>query len=137
LALDGELFYNQNCNTKDKKPMTKDENCLFCKIAAGEIPAGRVYEDEICVAFNDINPQAAKHILVIPREHFASLAEAEQRHESVIGYLMRKCAAIANQQGFGADGFRTVINTGKNAQQSVFHLHVHLLGGQKMNWNPA
>lgn len=112
-------------------------DCLFCKIIAGETPAKLIYEDEVCVAFNDINPQAPRHLLVIPREHFASLAEADERHEIVIGHLMRKCAAIAIQEGFGANGFRTIINTGKNAQQSVFHLHVHLLGGKEMNWNPA
>ena len=117
--------------------MTKDENCLFCKIVAGEIPSAKVYEDEICFAFNDINPQAPHHILVVPREHFASLADANPEHEAVIGYVLRKCGEIANREGFGADGFRTVINTGKNAQQSVFHLHVHLLGGREMNWNPA
>ena len=112
-------------------------DCIFCKIIAGQIPAQKIYEDDLCVAFNDINPQAAKHILVIPREHFASLAEAEAKHEATIGYVLRKCAAIAEQEGFKEDGFRTVINTGRNAQQSVFHLHVHLLGGQPMGWNPA
>lgn len=112
-------------------------NCIFCKIINGEIPAKIVYEDEKCLAFNDINPQAPKHILVIPREHFASLAEAQEKHESVIGHLMRKCAEIAEQEGFKASGFRTVINTGADAQQSVFHLHVHLLGGKPMGWNPA
>lgn len=118
--------------------MTSDKaNCLFCKIIAGEVPAKLVYQDDFCVAFNDINPQAPHHILVIPREHFASLAEAGSEHEAVIGHLMRKCATIANQEKFGESGFRTVINTGQNAQQSVFHLHVHLLGGKPMNWNPA
>ncbi len=112
-------------------------SCLFCKIIAGEIPTNLVYQDEVCVAFNDISPQAPRHILVVPREHLASLAEADEKHEAIIGHLMRKCAAIANQEGFGADGFRTVINTGKHAQQSVPHLHVHLLGGKEMNWNPA
>ena len=111
--------------------------CLFCKIIAGEIPAGKVYEDEVCIAFNDINPQAAKHILVIPREHLPSLVDANETHEAALGHIMRICAVIAEQEGFGQNGFRTVINTGKNAQQSVFHLHVHLLGGQPMNWNPA
>lgn len=112
-------------------------DCLFCKIVRGEIPAQKVYEDSVCIAFNDINPQAPRHILVIPREHFASLAEATEAHEAAIGHAMRACAQIADQEGFGADGFRTVINTGKNAQQSVFHLHIHLLGGRAMNWNPA
>ena len=118
--------------------MTNDQaSCIFCQIIAGEIPAKLVYEDEVCVAFNDINPQAPKHVLVIPREHLASLATVDQNHELAIGHIMRCCALIADREGFGADGFRTVINTGKNAQQSVLHLHVHLLGGKSMNWNPA
>lgn len=112
-------------------------DCIFCRIIAGEIPAKIVYEDEQCVAFNDINPQAPRHVLVIPREHFASLREAEEKHALTIGHVMLACAKIADQEGFGQNGFRTVINTGKNAQQSVFHLHVHLLGGKEMNWNPA
>jgi histidine triad (HIT) family protein len=112
-------------------------DCIFCKIINGEIPAKIVYQDEKCVAFNDINPQAPKHILVIPRAHFASLLEAEGNHEATIGYMMRKCGEIARQEGFAESGFRTVINNGSDAQQSVFHLHVHLLGGKPMNWNPA
>lgn len=118
--------------------MTSDpSSCIFCRIVAGEVPTKLIYEDEVCVAFNDLNPQAPRHILVIPREHLASLADADQKHESAIGHIMLSCAQIATQEGFGADGFRTVINTGKNAQQSVFHLHVHLLGGKALNWNPA
>lgn len=112
-------------------------DCIFCRIIAGEIPAKIVYEDEHCVAFNDINPQAPKHILVIPREHFASLAKAGQERAEIIGQVMLACGKVADQEGFGEKGFRTVINNGKDAQQSVFHLHVHLLGGKEMNWNPA
>jgi histidine triad (HIT) family protein len=96
-----------------------------------------VYEDERCLAFNDIHPQAPVHILVIPKEHFASLRDAEERHEATIGHMMRNCAKIAEQVGIREKGFRTVINNGSDAQQSVFHLHIHLLGGREMGWNPA
>lgn len=112
-------------------------DCIFCKIINGEIPSKIVYQDEKCLAFNDINPQAPTHLLVIPREHFASLDAAEEKHEAVIGYLMRKCSDIAHQVGIGESGFRVIINTGPDSQQSVFHLHVHLLGGRPMGWNPA
>jgi histidine triad (HIT) family protein len=112
-------------------------DCIFCKIINREIPATIVYEDERCLAFRDISPQAPVHILVIPKEHFASLRDAEENQEAVIGYVMRKCAEIAEQEGIRQSGFRTVINTGSDAQQSVFHLHVHLLGGRPMGWNPA
>lgn len=117
--------------------LTKLMDCIFCRIIKREIPAQIIYEDGQCVAFNDINPQAPKHILVVPREHFASLAEANENQALIIGQTMLACAKIAVQEGFAADGFRTIINTGKNAQQSVFHLHIHLLGGREMNWNPA
>lgn len=112
-------------------------NCIFCKIINREIPATIVYEDEQCLAFRDINPQSPIHVLVIPKEHFASLKAADAQQEATIGYVMRKCADIAAQEGIGESGFRTIINTGSDAQQSVFHLHVHLLGGRPMGWNPA
>ena len=112
-------------------------DCIFCKIINREIPATIVYEDERCLAFRDISPQAPVHVLVIPKNHFASLRDAEETDEAVIGYVMRKCTAIAEQEGIRQSGFRTVINTGSDAQQSVFHLLVHLLGGRPMGWNPA
>lgn len=112
-------------------------DCIFCKIINREIPAQIVYEDERCLAFHDINPQAPVHILVIPKEHFASLKDSEESHEAAIGYVMRKCAEVAAREGIAESGFRTVINTGSDAQQSVFHLHAHLIGGKPMGWNPA
>ena len=112
-------------------------DCIFCKIINREIPAQIVYEDERCLAFRDINPQAPVHVLVIPKEHFASLKEADENQEAVIGYVMRKCAAVAELENIAESGFRTVINSGSDAQQSVFHLHIHLLGGRPMGWNPA
>jgi len=112
-------------------------NCLFCKIITGEIPGDFVYEDELCVAISDINPQAPTHVLVIPREHMDSLNEASQRDEGLLGHLLRIGARIANDAGHGESGYRTVINTGAGAGQSVFHLHVHVLGGRPMHWPPG
>jgi histidine triad (HIT) family protein len=114
-----------------------DNNCLFCKIIAGEIPATIVHQDERCVAIRDINPQAPTHVLVIPREHIESLDEASRRDEVMLGHLLRVSARLANEGGHGESGYRTVINTGEGAGQSVFHLHVHVLGGRPMNWPPG
>lgn len=114
-----------------------EENCLFCKIVAGEIPADFVHQDDRCVVIRDINPQAPSHVLVIPREHIESLNDATQRDEGVLGHLLRVGARVANDQGHGDSGYRTVINTGAGAGQSVFHLHVHVLGGRSLNWPPG
>jgi histidine triad (HIT) family protein len=113
------------------------ENCLFCKIAGGEIPSAKIYEDEICVAFNDISPQAPTHILVIPREHFASLDEAGSGHKETLGHLLLTAAEIAREKGFAEDGYRVVINTNADGGQTVFHLHVHLLGGRPFIFPPG
>lgn len=113
------------------------ENCLFCKIIAGQIPSSKVYEDDVCIAFNDISPQAPTHVLVIPREHFASLAEAEARHKETLGHLLFTAAEIAREKGFSDDGYRVVINTNGDGGQTVFHLHVHLLGGRPFVFPPG
>ena len=113
------------------------ENCIFCKIIAGEIPSKKVYEDDVCVAFNDISPQAPTHVLVIPREHFASLDEAESKHKEVLGHLLLSAAEIARQSGFAKNGYRVVINTNDDGGQTVFHLHVHLLGGRQFIFPPG
>jgi histidine triad (HIT) family protein len=112
-------------------------DCLFCRIIAGEIPADIVHTDERSLAFRDINPQAPTHILVIPREHTESLDDATQRDESTLGHLLRVAARVANQEGLSEGGYRTVINTGAGAGQSVFHLHLHVLGGRQLNWPPG
>ena len=112
-------------------------NCLFCRIVAGEVPADIVHQDERCVAFRDINPQAPVHVLVIPRDHTESLDEATQRDEALLGHLLRVAARVANEQGLSESGYRTIINTGAGAGQSVFHLHVHVLGGRPLNWPPG
>lgn len=114
-----------------------DKRCLFCRLIAGEVPADFVHQDEVCVAIRDINPQAPTHVLVIPREHMESLNEASHKDEALLGHLLRVGARIANDQGHAEDGYRTVINTGAGAGQSVFHLHVHMLGGRSMSWPPG
>ncbi len=112
-------------------------DCLFCKIVEKKIPAQIVYEDEHVVAFRDIRPVAPTHILVIPRVHFASLDEATAAHRDVIGTTLLAAAKIARTEGLAADGYRSVINTGVHAGQTVFHLHVHLLGGRDFAWPPG
>jgi histidine triad (HIT) family protein len=113
------------------------ENCLFCKIVAGEIPAARVYEDAVCIAFDDISPQAPHHVLIVPREHFASLDKAEQKHTETLGHLLLTAAQIAREKGFAEKGYRSVINTNGGGGQTVFHLHVHLLGGRTFVFPPG
>ena len=112
-------------------------DCLFCRIIAGEIPADIVHTDDRSLAFRDTNPQAPTHILVVPREHIESLDEATQREEATLGHLLRVAARVANQEGLSESGYRTVINTGAGAGQSVFHLHLHVLGGRQMTWPPG
>lgn len=114
-----------------------EQSCLFCKIIGGEIPGDLVHQDELCVAIRDLNPQAPTHVLVIPREHIESLDDASTRDETVLGHVLRIGARIANDEGHSETGYRTVINTGAGAGQSVFHLHVHVLGGRPMNWPPG
>jgi histidine triad (HIT) family protein len=114
-----------------------EESCLFCKIVAGTIPADFVHQDDRCVVIRDINPQAPTHVLVIPREHIESLNDATQKDEGVLGHLLRVGARVANDLGHEESGYRSVINTGAGAGQSVFHLHVHVLGGRVMNWPPG
>lgn len=113
------------------------ENCLFCKIAGGEIPSSKVYEDEVCVAFNDISPQAPTHVLIVPREHVDSLDTAGPQHRDVLGHLLLAAAEIARDKGFAEDGYRVVINTNGDGGQTVFHLHVHLLGGRPFVFPPG
>ena len=112
-------------------------DCIFCKIALGEIPSAKVYEDEICVAFNDLHPQAPTHILVIPREHIDSMDAAGEDHKETLGHLLLTAAKIARDKGFSDDGYRTVINTNSAGGQTVFHLHVHLLGGRQFIFPPG
>jgi histidine triad (HIT) family protein len=114
-----------------------NENCLFCKIVAGEIPSAKIYEDEFCVAFNDINPQAPTHVLIIPREHLDSLDKAQKSDKETLGHLLLAAAEIAREKNFAEDGYRTVINTNSDGGQTVFHLHIHLLGGRPFVFPPG
>lgn len=113
------------------------ENCLFCKIVAGEIPAAKVYEDAACIAFNDISPQAPHHVLIVPREHLDSLDRATDAHGETLGHLLLTAARIAREKGFAETGYRTVVNTNGDGGQTVFHLHVHLLGGRPFVFPPG
>ncbi len=106
-------------------------DCLFCKIVAGDIPGDKVYEDDTVIAFSDINPKAEVHLLVIPREHIASLNELTPEHDALIAHMMRVIPQLAKSQGLDA-GFRTIINTGKGGGQIIFHLHMHLMGGKDL-----
>jgi histidine triad (HIT) family protein len=117
--------------------METSEDCIFCKIVAGEIPAAKVYEDERALAFGDINPQAPTHALVIPRAHIVSLNEAEESDAALLGHLLLVAARVARAAGHAEGGFRSVINTGPGAGQTVFHVHVHVLGGRRLTWPPG
>lgn len=112
-------------------------SCLFCKIAAGEIPASKVYEDQRLVAFNDINPQAPMHVLVIPKRHIATLNDLAAGDDALVGAMVRTAAAIAKEKGYDGPGYRTVFNCNAQAGQTVFHVHLHVLGGRTMTWPPG
>lgn len=106
-------------------------DCIFCKIAAGEIPCRKVYEDTELIAFHDINPAAPVHFMIVPKEHIDSLEDCDARHEGLLGRILLLAPVLAKEQGL-KDGFKTVINTGKGGGQVVFHLHVHVIGGDKL-----
>ena len=112
-------------------------DCLFCKIVAGEIPSSKVYEDDVCFAFNDISPQAPSHILIVPREHVDSLDRASDANQAMLGHVLLTAAEIARQKGFADDGYRVVVNTNADGGQTVFHIHVHLLGGRPFVFPPG
>jgi len=112
-------------------------DCIFCKIAGGEIPARLVHEDDEVVAFHDLQPQAPTHVLVIPRRHIGTLLDATDDDTELLGRLQRTAVEIARRQGLDRDGFRLVTNCLEGAGQSVFHIHVHLLGGRPMRWPPG
>ncbi len=115
----------------------KLDDCIFCKIAAGEIPSTRVHEDDVCVAFNDLSPQAPTHILIVPRDHVDSLDKADSGNKATLGHLLLTAADIARQQGFAENGYRVVINTNSDGGQTVFHLHVHVLAGRPFVFPPG
>lgn len=112
-------------------------NCLFCKIIAGDIPSDKVYEDDAVYAFKDITPVAPLHILIIPKKHIGTLNDLEAQDDAVMGKLLLAAKNIAKQEGFSDDGYRTVINCGEQAGQTVFHIHLHLLAGRDLSWPPG
>lgn len=113
------------------------DDCIFCKIARGEIPSDRVFEDEICVAFTDLSPQAPTHLLIIPRHHIESLDKAGSGDKATLGHLLSVAAEIARDRGFADAGYRVVINTNSDGGQTVFHLHLHLLAGRQFVFPPG
>ena len=113
------------------------DDCLFCKIATGEIPAKIVYEDDQLLAFEDVNPQAPFHALIIPRRHISTLNDVQEADEALLGRMLTRAAQIAKEHGHAQDGYRTVFNCNRGAGQTVFHIHLHLLAGRNMTWPPG
>jgi len=113
------------------------DNCLFCKIMSGAIPATIVYEDDLVIAIEDIAPQAPHHLLIIPRKHLATLLDLTAEDNALVGHVYQVAAKIAKQREIADDGFRVVANCNEGAGQSVWHIHFHLLGGRKLTWPPG
>ena len=112
-------------------------DCLFCKIVSGEIPSTKVYEDELVYAFRDINPQAPTHVLVIPKKHIKSVMEIQDEDNELLSRIFRVIKTVAKQEGIDEKGFRVVSNIGEDGQQTVPHLHFHVIGGRSMQWPPG
>lgn len=110
---------------------------IFSKIINKEIPATIVYEDDVCLAFKDIQPQAPVHVLLIPKKFIESMAKVTPEDEKILGHMMMKVSAIAESLGLSKDGYRVVVNTNQNGGQSVYHLHIHILGGRALSWPPG
>ncbi len=113
------------------------EDCIFCKIVKGEIPTNKIYEDEHTLAFNDINPQAPTHLLVIPKEHYEGIHEIPEDHIEILQHLYTTVGKVVLQEGLIEDGYRLVVNFGKKSGQEVPHIHVHILSGRQMHWPPG
>lgn len=114
-----------------------NEDCLFCKVLAGDIPADIVYQSDTAIAFRDINPQAPTHVLVIPRKHIATINDIGPEDHEIVGSLYAAAAQIAKDEGFADEGYRAVMNCNEGAGQTVFHLHLHVLGGRGLTWPPG
>ncbi|HEX7019711.1 MAG TPA: histidine triad nucleotide-binding protein [Gemmatimonadaceae bacterium] len=112
-------------------------DCLFCKVISGEIKGTIVFEDDHLVAFRDINPQAPMHVLIVPRRHLASLNDLAPGDDTLVGEMVRRAAAIAREHGYAEGGYRTVFNCNADAGQTVFHIHLHVLGGRRFGWPPG
>ena len=113
------------------------QECIFCKIVAGEIPASKVYDDDQVLAFNDINPQAPTHVLVIPKRHIESLATVAPEDGQLLGHLLTTASRLARETGLAERGYRVVLNIGQDGGMAVYHLHAHILGGRRMDWPPG
>jgi histidine triad (HIT) family protein len=111
--------------------------CLFCKIIDGEIPADVVYESDTAIGFRDINPQAPTHVVIIPRQHIATINDIDESHQQIVGTLFGAARAIAESEGHADNGYRVVMNCNQAAGQTVFHIHLHLLGGRNFGWPPG
>ena len=112
-------------------------SCLFCRMVAGEIPVSKVYEDDELLAFNDINPQAPLHVLIVPRRHIATLNDLATGDDALVGSMLRTAATLAATHGYAERGYRTVFNCNGDAGQTVFHIHLHLLAGRNLSWPPG
>ena len=112
-------------------------DCIFCRIVEGTVPSTQLYEDDACVAFEDLNPQAPVHALIIPKRHIPSLSDVQEDDLPLLGQLMIACSHIAKQKGLVTNGYRVVTNIGREAGQTVFHLHFHVLGGRGFQWPPG
>ena len=112
-------------------------SCLFCRIIAGEIPSSKVFEDSDLFAFSDINPQAPLHVLVVPKKHIATTNDLATEDEALVGKMVRRAAAIAAENGYADRGYRTVLNCNRDAGQTVFHIHLHVLAGRHLEWPPG
>lgn len=112
-------------------------DCLFCKIIAGDIPSAIVHQDDRLVAFKDVNPQAPLHLLIVPRKHIASLNDLAPEDDALVGSMFRRAAALAKEHGYHERGYRAVFNTNREAGQTVFHIHLHLLAGRGLTWPPG
>ena len=117
--------------------MDGSNDCIFCKIIKKELPAKVVYEDDLILAFDDINPQAPVHTLIIPKKHFSSLNETTLSQQALLGHIFVQAKKIAKKKGVGESGYRIVLKTGCNAIRTVFHIHFHILGGRRMTWPPG
>lgn len=111
--------------------------CIFCEIIAGRLASDQVYADDSCVAFRDIHPAAPKHVLVVPRKHIATMSDLGEEDEELAGHLLRVGAQVAKSEGIAESGYRLVFNTNEHAGQTVFHIHLHVLGGRPMEWPPG
>jgi histidine triad (HIT) family protein len=116
---------------------TRDPECIFCRIVAREIPATLVYEDAQVTGFRDLNPQAPLHVLLIPNYHVANTETLEPEHDALVGAVLRAARDVARREGVADSGYRMVVNTGRDANNTVAHLHVHLLGGRRLGWPPG